>query len=56
MIDDKNGEPVSLKTLQKLDELTFFDRIQAERRRRREANRTRESSSLPNLSSSSRVC
>ena len=29
VIDEKNGEPVSLKTLQKLDELAFFDRIQA---------------------------
>src|SRR5215831_9313657 len=29
VIDDKNGEPVSLKTLQKLDELAFFDSIQA---------------------------
>ena len=29
VIDDQNGEPVSLKTLQKLDELAFFDSIQA---------------------------
>jgi hypothetical protein len=29
VIDEKNSEPVSLKTLQKLDELAFFDSIQA---------------------------
>jgi len=29
VIDYKNGEPVSLKTLQKLDEFAFFDSIQA---------------------------
>jgi hypothetical protein len=29
VIDHKNGKPVSLKTLQKLDELAFFDTIQA---------------------------
>jgi hypothetical protein len=29
VIDDQNGEPVSLNTLQKLDELAFFDIIQA---------------------------
>ena len=29
VIDDKNGEPMSLKTLQKLDELAFFHSIQA---------------------------
>jgi hypothetical protein len=32
VIDYKNGEPVSLKTLQKLDELSFFDSIQASAR------------------------
>src|SRR5271165_118807 len=32
VIDYKNGEPVSLKTLQKLDELAFFDSIQASAR------------------------
>ena len=32
MIDYKNGEPVSLKTLQKLDKLAFFDMIQASAR------------------------
>jgi hypothetical protein len=32
VIDYKNGEPVSLKTLQKLDELAFFETIQASAR------------------------
>ena len=32
VIDEKNGEPVSLKTLQKLDELAFFESIQARAR------------------------
>ena len=32
VIDYKNGEPVSLKPLQKLDELVFFDSIQASAR------------------------